>query len=105
MCAFARDVDVLTVEIEHIDADAMQSVADAAGCEVEPTPSTLRAIQVGSWPVRQTIIFSMLRSDGVGFECCVSKPCKPNFIREPCVPSRVALCVTRVPCAPCWWRT
>ena len=46
MQAFAADVDVLTVEIEHIDADAMQAVADAVGCDVEPTPSTLRTIQV-----------------------------------------------------------
>eukprot|EP00887_Chlorella_sp_A99_P006268 scaffold3.g6268.t1 len=40
--AFAAGVDVLTVEIEHIDADA--AVA-AAGVEVQPTPATLRIIQ------------------------------------------------------------
>lgn len=41
-------MDVLTVEIEHIDADALDSVASDLGIDVEPTPSTLRLIQV--WP-------------------------------------------------------
>lgn len=43
--AFAADVDVLTVEIEHIDADAMEAAAAASGIEVQPTPGTLRTIQ------------------------------------------------------------
>ncbi|PSC69680.1 phosphoribosylaminoimidazole chloroplastic [Micractinium conductrix] len=43
--AFAQGCDVLTVEIEHIDADAMQTVADGSGVEVQPTPQTLRIIQ------------------------------------------------------------
>ncbi|EFN54406.1 hypothetical protein CHLNCDRAFT_24868 [Chlorella variabilis] len=42
---FAEGCDVLTVEIEHIDADAMQAVAEQSGVEVEPTPQTLRTIQ------------------------------------------------------------
>lgn len=37
---------MLTVEIEHIDADALDSVAAELGLAVEPTPSTLRLIQV-----------------------------------------------------------
>ena len=37
---------MLTVEIEHIDADALDSVAAELGLDVEPTPSTLRLIQV-----------------------------------------------------------
>ncbi|CAL8469156.1 g8697 [Coccomyxa elongata] len=42
---FAEGVDVLTVEIEHIDADALDTVAADLGLDVEPTPSTLRLIQ------------------------------------------------------------
>jgi phosphoribosylaminoimidazole carboxylase len=37
----ASKVDVLTVEIEHIDADALED----AQVEVHPTPSTIRTIQ------------------------------------------------------------
>ena len=48
--AFAADVDVLTVEIEHVDADAMDTVVNMVGCDVEPTPSTLRTIQVQPIP-------------------------------------------------------
>lgn len=43
--AFARNVDVLTVEIEHIDTTAMQHVADTSNVDVEPQPQTLRTIQ------------------------------------------------------------
>lgn len=43
--AFARNVDVLTVEIEHIDTTAMQHVADTTNVDVEPQPQTLRTIQ------------------------------------------------------------
>lgn len=42
---FAQGVDVLTVEIEHIDADAMEAAAVASHIEVQPTPETLRIIQ------------------------------------------------------------
>jgi len=42
---FASDVDVLTVEIEHIDADAMEAATSASGIEVQPTPNTIRIIQ------------------------------------------------------------
>jgi phosphoribosylaminoimidazole carboxylase (NCAIR synthetase) len=45
---FAAGCDVLTVEIEHINADAMESAGKASGVDVEPTPSTLRIIQVGA---------------------------------------------------------
>lgn len=43
--AFAAGVDVLTVEIEHIDADALEAAAKAQGVDAEPTPRTLRVIQ------------------------------------------------------------
>jgi phosphoribosylaminoimidazole carboxylase len=43
---FAAGCDVLTVEIEHINADAMEAAGKACGVDVEPTPSTLRIIQV-----------------------------------------------------------
>jgi phosphoribosylaminoimidazole carboxylase len=45
VAAFAAGVDVLTVEIEHVDADAMEAAAAAAGVEVQPPPATLRIIQ------------------------------------------------------------
>lgn len=44
--AFAGGCDVLTVEIEHIDADAMEEAARSSAVDVEPTPTTLRTIQV-----------------------------------------------------------
>ncbi|KAI8474941.1 MAG: eukaryotic-type phosphoribosylaminoimidazole carboxylase [Monoraphidium minutum] len=42
---FAATVDVLTVEIEHIDADALEAASKAAGVDAEPTPATIRIIQ------------------------------------------------------------
>ena len=46
VAAFAASgVDILTVEIEHVDANALERVARASGVDVEPTPSTLRLIQ------------------------------------------------------------
>ena len=45
--SFAQGVDVLTVEIEHIDASALEDVAQNLSVDVEPTPGTLRLIQVG----------------------------------------------------------
>lgn len=42
---FAEGVDVLTVEIEHIDAEALQQAAEQRGIDAEPTPHTLRIIQ------------------------------------------------------------
>lgn len=47
---FAAGVDVLTVEIEHIDADALDAVQAELGVAVEPLPATLRIIQVGPFP-------------------------------------------------------
>jgi len=42
---FASDgIDILTVEIEHVDADALEAV-EANGVEVQPSPSTIRIIQ------------------------------------------------------------
>ena len=45
----ASKVDVLTVEIEHIDVDVLEEVhgqrADEMGVEVHPAPSTVRTIQ------------------------------------------------------------
>jgi phosphoribosylaminoimidazole carboxylase len=43
--AFAQGCDLLTVEIEHIDVDALEQAAAAAGIDVQPTPFTLRVIQ------------------------------------------------------------
>jgi phosphoribosylaminoimidazole carboxylase len=43
--AFATGCDVLTVEIEHIDADALEAVGKRSGVDVEPTPATVRIIQ------------------------------------------------------------
>lgn len=41
----AQLVDVLTVEIEHVDVDALESAASQFNVDVEPTPQTLRLIQ------------------------------------------------------------
>lgn len=39
-------VEVLTVEIEHVDVDALETAAAQFSLDVEPTPHTLRLIQV-----------------------------------------------------------
>ncbi len=36
---------MLTVEIEHIDADALEAVQAELGVDVQPLPATLRIIQ------------------------------------------------------------
>jgi phosphoribosylaminoimidazole carboxylase len=41
----ASRVDVLTVEIEHVDVDALQAVQDNNGVVVHPSPSAIRIIQ------------------------------------------------------------
>ena len=41
---FAQGVDILTVEIEHVDTKALEAV-EAAGIEVQPAPETVRVIQ------------------------------------------------------------
>ena len=38
----SEGVHVLTMEIEHVDADAVEAAAKQAGLEVEPTPGTIR---------------------------------------------------------------
>lgn len=38
-------IDVLTVEIEHINVDALEEVQRELGTDIQPTPSTLRIIQ------------------------------------------------------------
>ena len=45
LCALPQ-VDVLTVEIEHVDVDALETAAAQFNLDVEPTPHTLRLIQV-----------------------------------------------------------
>ena len=42
--AFAETCDVVTVEIEHIDVEALRELS-AAGVDVQPTPETLATIQ------------------------------------------------------------
>ena len=37
---------MLTTEIEHINADAVETAARDNGLEMEPTPHTIRIIQV-----------------------------------------------------------
>ena len=39
-------MSVLTTEIEHIDADAVEAASKALGIVMEPTPHTIRLIQV-----------------------------------------------------------
>jgi phosphoribosylaminoimidazole carboxylase (NCAIR synthetase) len=41
----ASIVDVLTVEIEHVNADALAAAGAAAGVPVHPAPATVRLIQ------------------------------------------------------------
>lgn len=42
---FAKGCDVLTVEIEHVDVDALEAAAEQSGVDVQPTPTTIRIIQ------------------------------------------------------------
>ena len=39
-------MDVLTMEIEHVDVDSLDYVVLHQGVDVQPRPSTLRIIQV-----------------------------------------------------------
>ncbi len=41
---------MLTVEIEHIDADALEAVQAELGVDVQPLPATLRIIQARHVP-------------------------------------------------------
>ena len=41
----AEKVDILTVEIEHIDVDVLDKVAQTRKVQVHPSPSTIRLIQ------------------------------------------------------------
>lgn len=41
----ARKCDVLTVEIEHVDVDALKSVSSSLGIPIYPLPETIRLIQ------------------------------------------------------------
>ncbi len=41
----AKSCDVLTVEIEHVNADVLEAVEKEGLCEVQPSPRTIRLIQ------------------------------------------------------------
>ncbi|KAI5117572.1 hypothetical protein M0805_005635 [Coniferiporia weirii] len=41
----AAKVDVLTVEIEHVNVDVLEEIEKSSGIEVHPSPSTIRIIQ------------------------------------------------------------
>ncbi|ORY34839.1 Phosphoribosylaminoimidazole carboxylase [Naematelia encephala] len=41
----AKQCDVLTVEIEHVNADVLEAVEKEGLCEVQPSPGTIRLIQ------------------------------------------------------------
>ena len=41
----ARQCDILTVEIEHVNADVLEQVEKEGLCEVQPAPATIRLIQ------------------------------------------------------------
>ncbi|KAG2363725.1 Phosphoribosylaminoimidazole carboxylase [Suillus spraguei] len=43
--ALASKVDILTVEIEHIDASVLEEIQSAQGAVIHPSPSTLKTIQ------------------------------------------------------------
>lgn len=42
---FARGCDVVTVEIEHVNAEALEEVQSELGIDVQPSPETLKIIQ------------------------------------------------------------
>ncbi|GMK53855.1 hypothetical protein CspeluHIS016_0104410 [Cutaneotrichosporon spelunceum] len=41
----AKECDVLTVEIEHVNADVLATVVNEGLCDVQPSPATIRLIQ------------------------------------------------------------
>jgi phosphoribosylaminoimidazole carboxylase len=41
----AKQCDILTVEIEHVNADVLEAVEKEGLCEVQPSPATIRLIQ------------------------------------------------------------
>uniref|UniRef100_A0A7S3XCK2 phosphoribosylaminoimidazole carboxylase n=1 Tax=Picocystis salinarum TaxID=88271 RepID=A0A7S3XCK2_9CHLO len=42
---FAQGCDILTVEIEHVDTNALEEVQRETGVDIEPTPQTISIIQ------------------------------------------------------------
>ena len=42
---FAQGCDILTVEIEHVDTNALEEVQRETGVDIEPTPETISIIQ------------------------------------------------------------
>jgi len=44
--AVIRGCDVLTVEIEHVDVEALRKVSKKYGIPVQPSPDALEIIQV-----------------------------------------------------------
>lgn len=60
-------MSLLTTEIEHIDADAVEAASKALGIEMEPTPQTIRVIQVLKQHVH--VLFCMF---GIVCGCCVA---------------------------------
>lgn len=43
--AFAKECDVITIEIEHVDTDVLEQVETQLGIPVRPAPSTVAIIQ------------------------------------------------------------
>jgi phosphoribosylaminoimidazole carboxylase len=43
--ALARKVDIITVEIEHVDATVLEEIQVASGAVIHPSPSTVKTIQ------------------------------------------------------------
>lgn len=63
---------MLTTEIEHINADAVEEACTQAGLPFEPSPSTLRVIQVGPCGVCCWVLWR--GADGrVGASCGVGE--------------------------------
>lgn len=44
-CRMSQGIDVLTMEIEHIDTEALEGAAATTNVDVEPTAGTIKIIQ------------------------------------------------------------
>lgn len=72
----ASKVDVLTVEIEHVNVDTLEEVARTTNVEIHPSPSTIRVIQ------DKYVQKEHLRSYGLPVADFISVESTPNGIRD-----------------------
>lgn len=91
---FADGLDILTVEIEHIDAEALDEVA--SHLTVEPEPATLRIIQVDAYLTclqAHACCLSRFSAIGPALDNCLSSVCSADAGVPEYLPTRHNSCL------------